>query len=113
MNKYANQMANDAKDINNTAANTVNKGFNNVDSKIDEYKNKANDVLDTAEERTFEIAKAVGSYVQQLLSDNSRRVVNAKETTEDAIKTHPLTSAAVAFTGGLLVAALLGIGSRK
>ena len=113
MNKYANQMANDAKDANSTAQNQTNKVFNTVDSKIDDYKNKAGMALDNAEDRAFEIAKSVGAYVQQLLSDNGRRVINVKETTEDTIKTHPLTSAAVAFTGGLLVAALLGIGNRK
>ncbi len=113
MNKYANQMANDAKDINNTAANAANSTFKKIDDKIDQYSGKAANVLDNAEDQAFKIAEAVAGYVKQLLTDNSRRVVNAKETAEDTIKTHPLTSAAVAFTGGLLVAALLGIGSRK
>ncbi len=113
MNKYASQLANDAKDLNNQAQNRTNEIFNKADDKISSVANKASNVLDNAEGRAFDFAKSVASYVQKLLDENGSRVVNAKETAEDTIKTHPLTSAAVAFTGGLLVAALLGIGSRK
>lgn len=112
MNKYANQMANDAKDLKNDAANRTNDAFNKADDKIDNFARKAGNALDTAEERAYDIAKSVGAYVQDLLTNNSRRVVNAKETAEDTIKTHPLTSAAVAFAAGMIISSLLGSGRR-
>ncbi len=57
-----------------------------------------------------EKARLFGAQAREFLNGKQEQFVTARDATEKTIKSRPFTSAAVAFTGGALIAALL---SRK
>ena len=61
-------------------------------------------------ENVKEKARVAGAQAREYLSAKQDQVIAARNVTEKTIKERPFTTAAVAFTGGALVAALL---SRK
>ena len=68
-------------------------------------KTKYFDVEDVKEK-----ARVVGAQAREYVSVKQDQVLAARDVTEKTIKERPFTTAAIAFTGGALVAALL---SRK
>lgn len=113
MSKYASSLANDAKGLNQDAANKANDTFNKIDDTIDTYARKANQTIDQLEGKAYDFAKSVGSFVQTQLSTNGKRVMEAKEKSQETIQTHPFAATAVAFVGGWILSALLSNSGRK
>ena len=111
-NKYTSQLANDAKAVNNEAANKVNTAFAKADDKIDTYARQAGNVIDQLEDKAYDFAKSVGSFVQDQLSTNGKRVIDAKTKSEDTIKSYPLAATGLAFLGGWILSSLINSGRR-
>lgn len=112
MTKYATQLANDAKNLNQDAANKAQDALNKVDDTIDTYARKANQTIDQLESKAYDFAKSVGSFVQDQLSTNGRRVMEAKAKSEETIQSHPFATTAAAFIGGWILSAILTSGRK-
>ena len=109
MTKYSTQFNNAA----DKAQNMADKYADKAENVANKYADKAENTLQDLESKAYNIAETIGSHVKDWLDTNTKRAAYAKDTAEETIKSNPLTSAAVAFVGGWILASLIGSSNGK
>lgn len=105
MSKYATQLG-------STPSDAANSAFNKAENVAQKYANKAENTMEDIESKAYKIAETIGSSLKEWLDTNGKRAVEAKDTAEETIKSHPLASTLAAFAGGWIIASLLSSGKR-